>query len=106
MDPNRRIEVLSRHLCSASIKSAEDQANSSIQAPGLLDADSLQQICPKQLAGILIHDNEELRNAVYELLKDDLFQPNYYQSMMEFRELTLQRLQRFVNTDFCGRRFD
>lgn len=68
MDANRRIEILSRQLCSASIGTADSAINSS-KGPGLLDADSLQQICPKELAEVLIHDNPEIRTAVYELLK-------------------------------------
>lgn len=39
-------------------------------------------------------------------LQGDIFKPNHYLSLMEFRELTLQRLQRFVAADFGGRGFD
>jgi hypothetical protein len=39
-------------------------------------------------------------------LQEDIFKPNHYLSLMEFRELTLQRLKRFVTADFNGRRFD
>jgi hypothetical protein len=39
-------------------------------------------------------------------LQEDIFRPNHYLSLMEFRELTLQRLKRFTTADFNGRRFD
>lgn len=32
--------------------------------------------------------------------QDDLFKPNYYQSLMEFRAQTLQRLQKFAAQRF------
>lgn len=32
--------------------------------------------------------------------QDDIYRPNYYQSLMEFREQTLQRLQKFVAQKF------
>ncbi|KXZ54879.1 hypothetical protein GPECTOR_4g951 [Gonium pectorale] len=48
----------------------------------------------------LVHDNKELRAAIYEFLKDDLYRPNHYQSMMDFREQTLQRLKKFVAQKF------
>lgn len=33
-------------------------------------------------------------------LQDDLYKPNYYQALMDFREQTLQRLQKFVDQHF------
>ncbi len=32
--------------------------------------------------------------------QDPIYRPNYYLSLMEFRELTLQRLQKFVDQRF------
>jgi hypothetical protein len=32
--------------------------------------------------------------------QDDLYRPNHYISLMEFRELTLKRLQKFVGQRF------
>lgn len=32
--------------------------------------------------------------------QDPIFRPNYYLSLMEFRELTLQRLKKFVDQKF------
>ncbi|KAF6252133.1 acyl-CoA dehydrogenase/oxidase [Scenedesmus sp. NREL 46B-D3] len=96
MEVNRRLEVLERQLCAAQLA----------EAPELLEAAALSAICPKQLQSLLVHDNTELRSAVYDLLKEDIFKPNHYLSLMEFRELTLQRLKRFVTADFNGRGFD
>jgi hypothetical protein len=33
-------------------------------------------------------------------VQDDLYRPNYYQSLMEFRSQTLQRLQAFAEQRF------
>lgn len=40
-----------------------------------------------------------LASTAYALgtrLQDDIFKPNHYLSLMEFRQLTLERLQKFV----------
>jgi acyl-CoA oxidase len=34
------------------------------------------------------------------LLQDDLYRPNHYQSLMEFRAQTLERLKKFANQRF------
>ena len=34
------------------------------------------------------------------LLQDDIYRQNYYLSLMEFRELTMQRLKKFVDQRF------
>ncbi|EFJ48478.1 hypothetical protein VOLCADRAFT_104659 [Volvox carteri f. nagariensis] len=57
-------------------------------------------VCPKEMKDFLVHDNKELREAIYEFLKDDLYRPNHYQGLMEFREQTLQRLKKFVAQKF------
>lgn len=33
-------------------------------------------------------------------LQDDIYQPNFYLSLLEFRELTLQRLKKFTDQRF------
>lgn len=33
-------------------------------------------------------------------LQDPIYRPNYYLSLMEFRDLTLRRLQKFVDQRF------
>lgn len=33
-------------------------------------------------------------------MQDDIFKPNHYLSLMEFRQLTLERLQKFVAQQF------
>eukprot|EP00882_Tetradesmus_deserticola_P012097 GHRQ01012816.1.p1 GENE.GHRQ01012816.1~~GHRQ01012816.1.p1 ORF type:complete len:645 (+),score=319.12 GHRQ01012816.1:546-2480(+) len=96
MEANRRLNVLERQLCAAQV----------VEGPELFEAAALSAICPKQLESLLVHDNAELRSAVYDLLKEDIFKPNHYLSLLEFRELTLQRLKRFVTADFNGRGFD
>eukprot|EP00775_Hariotina_reticulata_P009658 gene9658-9818_t len=96
MDGSRRLEVLSRQMCAAGLQPATLQ--------GIND---LAAVCPVQLENVLLHDNRELRAAVFDFLKDDIFKPNQYLSLLEFRELTLQRLKKFVAAKFPdGRGFD
>ena len=33
-------------------------------------------------------------------MQDDIYKPEYYLSLLDFRELTLQRLKHFVNQNF------
>jgi hypothetical protein len=47
--------------------------------------------CPLRPAPILLR---------FARLQDDIYRPNYYQSLMEFREQTLQRLKKFVAQKF------
>ncbi|KAJ9513081.1 hypothetical protein QJQ45_029422 [Haematococcus lacustris] len=84
----RRLDVLSRQLTAAAIGDAV-QHPLGIPVP-----------CVRQLNTFLVHDNHQLREAVYEFLKDDLYKYNGYLSLLEFRELTLQRLQKFVQQRF------
>lgn len=37
---------------------------------------------------------------MHVLPQDDIYRPNYYLSLMEFRQLTLDRLQKFVDQKF------
>jgi len=48
----------------------------------------------------LVRDHVQMREAIYEFLKDDLYKPDYYMPLLEFREVTLQRLQRFADQRF------
>ncbi|GIL55049.1 hypothetical protein Vafri_10685 [Volvox africanus] len=57
-------------------------------------------VCPKEMRNFLVHDNKELRDAIFEFLKDDIYRPNNYQGLMDFREQTLQRLKKFVAQKF------
>mmetsp|Transcript_11803 Transcript_11803/g.32165 ORF Transcript_11803/g.32165 Transcript_11803/m.32165 type:complete len:632 (-) Transcript_11803:1268-3163(-) len=48
----------------------------------------------------LSHGNEELRREIQEFLQDPLYRYNGYLSLPEFRELTLQRLKKYVAQGF------
>ncbi|KAL4857436.1 Acyl-coenzyme A oxidase 3 [Chlorella vulgaris] len=48
----------------------------------------------------LTRDNKEMREAIFEFMKDPLFAPNYYLSMAGCRELTSQRMAKFVAAKF------
>jgi acyl-CoA oxidase len=52
------------------------------------------------LSQLLVHDNADLRRAIFEFLKDDIYTPNYDLSLAEFRELTLQRIIKFASQNF------
>jgi acyl-CoA oxidase len=41
-----------------------------------------------------------LAHSTFVALQDDIYRPNHYLSLMDFRELTLQRLQKFVAQRF------
>lgn len=48
----------------------------------------------------LVRDNRELREAIFDFLNDPLYMPNYQQSLEGFRELTMQRVVKFVRQGF------
>lgn len=56
--------------------------------------------CPKAMADFLTRDNKELRAAIFDFLRDPLYAPNYHLSMAGFRELTSQRMAKFVGQRF------
>lgn len=82
MDAQRRLDVISRQVTSA------------------LMPDDGMSVNTQQLFHYITADNLELRQRIVEFLKDDMYRPNYYQSLMEFREQTLQRLKKFANQRF------
>lgn len=60
--PNRRLDIITRQLTGASLEST----------PALLQlggADRAQQTCPRALHDVLLHDNGQLRQSIYEFLK-------------------------------------
>lgn len=81
--PSKRLGVLSRQLTSGTSAGAVDVS---------------------QLQSYLCHDKPEMRAKIYEFLKDPLYKPDYYLSLLEFREQTLQRLKKFVDQKFFSTR--
>ncbi|GBF88240.1 hypothetical protein Rsub_00952 [Raphidocelis subcapitata] len=84
-----RIEVLARQLTLAGPGESQGAGQ-----------EVLVGLCPRKLEAYLTHDNADLRARIFEFLKDPLYTPNDYLSLMEFRELTLQRLKRFLDQRF------
>ena len=112
MASERRLEVLTRHLTSASISTQ----------------DAVPDFDAEGVFLFLTRDNVELRAKMLDFLKacallkraalqtkaatallskgnlpvlqDDLYRQNFYLNLMEFRELTLQRLKKFVEQRF------
>ncbi|KAI8465897.1 MAG: hypothetical protein J3K34DRAFT_473059 [Monoraphidium minutum] len=84
-----RIDVLAKQLTASSVGAPS--------GPASMD---LTGVCPEKLGAYLCHDNPELRRAIFEFLKDPLYRPDLYLSMMEFREQTLVRLQKFLQQRF------
>mmetsp|Transcript_16598 Transcript_16598/g.41454 ORF Transcript_16598/g.41454 Transcript_16598/m.41454 type:complete len:641 (-) Transcript_16598:685-2607(-) len=89
-DEARRLEVLSRQFTAAAMVQ---------ECPTKAGAKALD-FCPQQMQNWLVHDNHELRKAVFEFLKDPIFRYDGYLSLMDFRELTLQRLKMIVGQKF------
>lgn len=86
-----RISVLSRQITSAM---GEMIAPMATTGPPLLTADR------QDIYTWLVRDNVEMREAIYEFLKDDLYKPDYYMPFEQFRKVTLQRLQKFADQQF------
>ncbi|KAK9792964.1 hypothetical protein WJX73_001239, partial [Symbiochloris irregularis] len=84
-EQHRRLAVLSRHLTGAG---------------GKASGSALSPFDPREVYKFLTRDNVELREKILDFLKDDLYKPNHYLSLMEFRELTLQRLKKFTDQRF------
>lgn len=55
---------------------------------------------PRELYPWVVRDNREMREAIFNFMKDPLYTPNYYLSVPGFRELTSQRVQKFVAQRF------
>lgn len=56
--------------------------------------------CTNEMYRFLVRDNIEMREQIVEFLKDPLYRPTHHLSLAEFRELTLLRLQKFVQQRF------
>lgn len=85
----RRLRVLSRHVSTDTSLILKNEASSHS-----MDDRS------RSLYEWLVRDNRGLREAIFEFLKDPLYRPNYYQSLEGFRELTMQRVIKFVRQGF------
>lgn len=88
-----RMTVLSRQFTNAAAI-VEEALPKSTATPALLRANR------RDVYTWLVRDNVEMREAIYEFLKDDLYKPNYYMPFEEFREVTLKRLQKFADQRF------
>lgn len=64
------------------------------------NATDVPEFSPEELYRYMLHDNPELRQEILLFLKNDLYKPNYYLSLMEMREITLQRLKALVAQKF------
>eukprot|EP00195_Chlamydomonas_chlamydogama_P017223 CAMPEP_0202900654 /NCGR_PEP_ID=MMETSP1392-20130828/11964_1 /ASSEMBLY_ACC=CAM_ASM_000868 /TAXON_ID=225041 /ORGANISM="Chlamydomonas chlamydogama, Strain SAG 11-48b" /LENGTH=634 /DNA_ID=CAMNT_0049587091 /DNA_START=142 /DNA_END=2046 /DNA_ORIENTATION=+ len=86
-----RIDVLTRQFTAGAGLADGDAAGAS---------QSLD-FCPKAMYKAIVHDNEELRNRILDFLSNDpIYKPNFYLSLMDFRELTLQRVKKFVGQKY------
>lgn len=56
--PHRRLDVLARQLTSAAI-----------DEPALLQLSESDLLCPKALGAVLLHDNGQLRQSIYNFLQ-------------------------------------
>lgn len=88
----RRVSIVSGHLNATN----DHEKPSSIA----IFNTSSQGLNPKELYPWVVRDNRELREAIFAFLQDPLYSPNYYLSLAGFRELTSQRVQKFVQQRF------
>jgi hypothetical protein len=59
--PNKRLDILTRQLTGAAV-----------DEPALLQQDGqsgLDRMCPKALQALLVHDNGQLRQSIYDFLR-------------------------------------
>ncbi|CAK0741867.1 hypothetical protein CVIRNUC_001356 [Coccomyxa viridis] len=87
MAAERRVAALSRHLTSASDVDIVSKIN-------------LRDFEADEVYRFLTRDNLELRARMLDHLKDDIYKADYYLSLLDFRELTLQRLKHYVDQHF------
>ncbi|KAK9909468.1 hypothetical protein WJX75_002711 [Coccomyxa subellipsoidea] len=87
MAAERRVAALSRHLTSSTDVSLSSKVD-------------LRDFTADGVYLFLTRDNVELRAKMLDFLKDPIYRPNYYLSLMEFRDLTLRRLQKYVDQQF------
>ena len=89
-EKRRRLAVLASHLTRNNVLASGMAAQPDGQ--GIVAYDSLHEW--------LVRDNRELREAIFNFLNDPLYMPNYHQSLEGFRELTMQRVVKFVRQGF------
>ncbi|KAK9826635.1 hypothetical protein WJX74_007195 [Apatococcus lobatus] len=94
MAAQRRVAALTRQLTSAP---AELEGFDPVPAVSDVVGETDTAFDPRKLYEFITRDNIQLRDAAMEFMQDDLYKPNYYQGLMDFREQTLQRLQKFVD---------
>lgn len=105
-----RLDVLTRQLTAAlaleqgaaASSAVAAGAGNSAAAAAAIDARAVAATCPRQMAQYLVADNPALRSAILAFLSDPLYKPNshHYLPLMEFRQLTLDRLKKFVGQRF------
>lgn len=88
---SRRISVLKAHLA----PTGEDNTLSCS-----LNATSAAGLDSQELYRWLVRDNREMREAIFDFLRDPLYRANYTLSLAGFRELTSQRVGKFVAQRF------
>ncbi|PSC76022.1 acyl-oxidase [Micractinium conductrix] len=94
-----RCAVLQGHLAAA--REHEDDRGDGLQRCATSAAAAAVPAPPAaEMNEYLTRDNKELREAIFEFLKDPLYAPNYKLSMDGFRELTSRRVAKFVAQRF------
>lgn len=87
----RRIAVLQNHLHIPEHHESTQVVSKTTYASGSHDQDLYEW---------LVRDSRELREKIFAFLRDPLYRPNYYLSLSGFRELTSQRVSKFVEQRF------
>jgi acyl-CoA oxidase len=102
----RALGVISSHLCAGydqqgALSQWHDKNERAKRALGVISS----HLCAGYdqqgaLSQWVVRDNRELRRAIFDFLKDPLYKPNYYLSLQDFRDLTMQRVVKFVSQRF------
>jgi acyl-CoA oxidase len=90
---SRKLQVLAGHV--APLGEGRDMETSQFSASPTF---SLSH--KSTLHDWIVRDNREMRRAIFDFLDDPLYRPNYYSSLEGFRELTMQRVVKFVRQGF------
>ncbi|KAL4517722.1 hypothetical protein Ndes2526B_g02124 [Nannochloris sp. 'desiccata'] len=88
---SHRVSVLNGHFAPSR---SNDHDNN------MLSETSAQGLDTQELYRWLVRDNREMREAIFAFLRDPLYSPNYALSLSGFRELTSQRVGKFVAQRF------
>ncbi|KAL6782679.1 ACX3 [Auxenochlorella protothecoides x Auxenochlorella symbiontica] len=94
MAAQRRVAALTRHL------KGDGEGRTPVVSGALCRASSADPEVAAVLYKFITRDNMELRQKIFDFLKDPIYQPEHYLSIADFRALTRERFARFAAAHF------